>query len=77
MLSLCNVSCPVVPCLSSPCPGIAIDMEKDKMRSECAGKLGTVMEVDKSDNTAKVRVTTEPGKAAMLWFAIAGLVPER
>ena len=57
------------------CAGIAIDVEKDALRAACAGKSGTVLAVDKGDNTAKVRVVTEPGKAATLWFAIAACEP--
>ena len=55
--------------------GIAIDEKKDAVRAECAGKSGTVLEVDQGDNTAKVKVLTEPGKAATLWFAIAACEP--
>ena len=55
--------------------GIAIDVEKDGLRAACAGKTGTILDVDNGDKTAKVRVTTEPGKAATLWFAIAACEP--
>ena len=61
---------------TSRAAGIAIDVEKDAVRAAGAGKLGTVLAVDKSDNTVKVRVTTEPGKAATVWFAIAACGPK-
>ena len=50
-------------------------MTKDAVRAECAGKSGMVLEVDHGDNTAKVKVLTEPGKASTLWFAIAACEP--
>lgn len=61
---------------TSRAAGIAIDVEKDAVRAACAGKVGTILAVDKGDNTAKVRVATEPGKAATLWFAIAACEPK-
>ena len=61
---------------TSRAAGIAIDAQKDAIRADCAGKLGTILEVDKGDNTAKIRVATEPGKAATLWFAIAACEPK-
>ena len=56
---------------TSRAAGIAIDVEKDALRAACAGKQATIIDVDNGDKTAKLRVVTEPGKAAMLWFAIA------
>ena len=55
--------------------GIAIDVQKDGVRATCAGKAGTILEVDNGDNTAKIRVATEPGQTATLWFAIAACEP--
>ena len=56
---------------TSRAAGIAIDSEKDGVRAACAGKTGTVLQVDSSDQTAKVRVNGE----ATIWFAIAAIEP--
>lgn len=56
--------------------GIAIDLEKDRIRAECAGKSGVVKAVDLNDKSAKVRVVDrEAGQATICWFAIAALEP--
>ena len=60
---------------TSRAAGIAVDVQKDAIRAECAGKSGTILAVDKGDNTAKIRVITEPGRASTLWFAIAACQP--
>ena len=52
-----------------------ISVEKDSVRASCAGKTGTVLEVDSSDQTAKVRVDMAPGEVTLCWFAIAALEP--
>jgi len=61
---------------TSRAAGIAIDMEKDAARAASAGKSATILEVDHGDNTAKLKVVTEPGKAAtLIWFAVAACEP--
>ena len=60
---------------ASRAAGIAIDMEKDKVRAACAGKTGTVLAVDEGDQTAKVRVKTTKEEATICWFAIAAVAP--
>ena len=60
-----------------------ISAKTDSIREECAGKAGVVLEVDESDFTAKVRVVLDPeegeekGRAVVVWFAIAGIEPQR
>jgi hypothetical protein len=41
--------------------------------TRCAGKIGTVLQVDLGDQSAKVRVIVMPGRADELWFG-AGLI---
>ena len=60
---------------TSRAAGIAIDMEKDTLRAACAGKSAKILDVDNGDNTVLLKVSTEPGKAAKVWFAIAACEP--
>ena len=61
---------------ASRAAGIPIDLEKDGIRAACAGKVGTVLQVDSSDNTAKIRVVDpDAGEATICWFAIACVEP--
>ena len=54
-----------------------IDEEYDDRRARCAGKTGSVLQVDQSDQTCKVRVIIGVGRADELWFAIAAIDPLR
>ena len=54
-----------------------IDEEFDERRSRCAGKTGTVLRVDQSDQSCKVRVIIGGGRADELWFGIAAVEPLR
>jgi len=62
---------------TSRAAGIAIDREKDTLRGACASNSAICLAVDRSDNTAKLRVVTEEGKSAAIWFAIAALRPKQ
>ncbi len=53
----------------------AIDTENDSRRARCAGKVGTVVEVDKRDQSVLVRVIISPGRADELWFGVAAVEP--
>lgn len=55
--------------------GSGIGVEKDAVRASCAGKPGTVLEVDTADQSCKVRVIVEPGQATICWFPIAATEP--
>jgi len=52
-----------------------IGAEKDEVRASCAGKPGTVLEVDTTDQSCKVRVIVELGQATICWFPIAATEP--
>ena len=58
-----------------------ISTEKDEIRASCAGKTGTVLLADSTDQTAKVRVTVQPAEddkpseVSLCWFPIAALEP--
>jgi len=67
--------CPDVSAIHAASRAAAIDEEKDTMRAMCAGKLGTVLKVDMSDLTAKLRVLVDGRRAAELWFGISGFEP--
>jgi molecular chaperone DnaJ len=45
-----------------------IDAENDERRARCAGKVGTILEVDPRDQSLKVRVMVLPGRADEVWF---------
>ena len=60
---------------ASRAAGIGMDLEKDNIRASCAGKSGRVLQVDESDQTAKVRVVVSEGQATICWFAIAAIEP--
>ena len=51
-------------------------MEKDRIRAACAGKEGTVMQVDETDQTVKLRVVDmDAAEAIVCWYAIACVEP--
>tara|TARA_B110001452_G_scaffold54849_1_gene42293 strand:- start:2014 stop:2721 length:708 start_codon:yes stop_codon:yes gene_type:complete len=52
-----------------------IDAENDERRARCAGKAGTVIKVDRDDQTAKVRVSVSHTKADELWFGVGAIEP--
>jgi|Transcript_42598 hypothetical protein len=54
-----------------------IGQENDSRRADCAGKIGTVLKVDHSDQSVKVRVAVTLRSADELWFGIAGVAPLR
>jgi len=52
-----------------------IDTANDERRARCVGRQGTVLALDKTDHTAKVRVFVNTTRADDLWFAITALEP--
>jgi hypothetical protein len=50
-----------------------IDTENDARRSVCAGKSGEIIKVDPQDQSVKIRIQVQPGRADELWFG-AGAV---
>ena len=52
-----------------------ISADNDSIRATCVGKLGSVLQVDEADQSVKVRVTVEPGKATICWMPIAAVEP--
>jgi len=67
--------CPDEEVIHKASRAVGIDEENDNRRARCAGKLGTVVKVDRDDQTAKVRVLLTPTKGDELWFAIAAIEP--
>lgn len=73
--------CSDVEQIERACREAGVSTDNDAIRATCAGKHGTVQEVDLGDGTAKVKVVTEPGKdgekgkAAICWFPIAAFDP--
>jgi len=52
-----------------------IDVENDAGRARCANRMGTVLKVDRTDDSVKVRVIVSPGRAADLWFGMGAIEP--
>jgi hypothetical protein len=67
--------CPDIEAIHRASRAAGIDSENDSRRARCAGKVGTVIKVDLSDQTAKVRVMVTASRADELWFAIASIEP--
>lgn len=67
--------CPDIEATHRASRAAGIDSENDSRRARCAGKVGTVIKVDLSDQTAKVRVMVTASRADELWFAIASIEP--
>lgn len=51
----------------------SIDEENDTRRAAYAGRLGTVADVDSSDQSVKVRIMVSPGRADQVWFGADAL----
>jgi len=54
---------------------VGIDAENDFRRARCAGKIGTVISIDRGDQSVKVRVLVLPGRADEVWFGAGALEP--
>ena len=67
--------CPDIEATHRASRAAGIDSENDSRRARCAGKVGTVIKVDLSDQTAKVRVMVTASRADELWFAIGSIEP--
>mmetsp|Transcript_74048 Transcript_74048/g.133483 ORF Transcript_74048/g.133483 Transcript_74048/m.133483 type:complete len:184 (-) Transcript_74048:249-800(-) len=71
--------CPDVAAIHAASREIFIDEANDERRARCAGKLGTVINIDPEDQSVKVRVIVLPGRADELWFGIGAFesLPEQ
>lgn len=54
-----------------------IDAENDSRRAMCAGKVGVIVNTDPRDQSIKVRVQLQPGRATELWFGAQAVEPEQ
>jgi len=52
-----------------------IDAQNDERRTRCAGKIGTITQVDPRDQSIKVRVPVLPGRADEVWFGVGAVEP--
>mmetsp|Transcript_104052 Transcript_104052/g.164299 ORF Transcript_104052/g.164299 Transcript_104052/m.164299 type:complete len:378 (-) Transcript_104052:22-1155(-) len=52
-----------------------IDAENDGRRARCVGKIGTVVSIDRADQSAKLRVAVLPGRADEVWFGDGAFEP--
>ena len=52
-----------------------INAWNDDRRSECIGKTGTIVKVDRDDQSAKIRVMVTPTRADELWFGMGAFDP--
>jgi len=67
--------CPEVEKIHESSRETGIDTEHDRRRARCAGKIGTVVDVDRADHSVKVRVPVLPGRADEVWFGIGAVEP--
>lgn len=52
-----------------------INTWNDDRRSKCVGKTGTIVKVDRDDQSAKIRVMVTPTRADELWFGMGAFDP--
>eukprot|EP00928_Gymnodinium_smaydae_P045843 TRINITY_DN30514_c0_g1_i1.p1 TRINITY_DN30514_c0_g1~~TRINITY_DN30514_c0_g1_i1.p1 ORF type:complete len:408 (-),score=75.37 TRINITY_DN30514_c0_g1_i1:98-1321(-) len=67
--------CPEVERIHEASREVGIDSDNDARRARCAGKIGTVVSVDHTDHSVKVRVPVLPGRADEVWFGVGALDP--
>ena len=52
-----------------------INTWNDDRRARCVGKIGTIVKVDRDDQSAKIRVMVTTTSADELWFGIGSFDP--
>lgn len=67
--------CPDVEAVHRASRESGIDAQNDSRRARCGGKVGAVIKVDHSDQTAKLRVLVTATRADELWFPVAAIEP--
>eukprot|EP00930_Biecheleria_cincta_P084058 TRINITY_DN73553_c0_g1_i1.p1 TRINITY_DN73553_c0_g1~~TRINITY_DN73553_c0_g1_i1.p1 ORF type:complete len:401 (+),score=72.01 TRINITY_DN73553_c0_g1_i1:35-1204(+) len=67
--------CPDLDSIHAASRASGIKSDNDERRARCAGKIGTIIDVDPRDRSVKVRVMVLPGRADEVWFGADALRP--